>query len=73
MMMEITRKQFVAYEKVRQSGLTNMFAVNTVCDLSGLEREEVKQIMQDYSALKEKYPLSATDEADAQEMRAQFA
>lgn len=53
--MKITEKQFQAYENVRQSGVTNMFAVNVVSDLSGLAREEIQFIMQNYEALCKKY------------------
>jgi len=48
----ITKEQFESYEAVRESGVTNMFAVNTVCELSGLTREQVMEIMKNYSALK---------------------
>ena len=54
--MEITEQQFQAYEDVRVSGVTNMFAVNVVSDLSGLERNEILFIMQHYEELCKKYP-----------------
>jgi len=54
--MDITKKQFIAYEKVRQSGVTNMFDVSTVCALSDLTREEVLLIMKNYTKLNKKYP-----------------
>ena len=53
--MKITQEEFEAYEDVRQSGVTNMFAVSTVCDLSGLTKEKVMAIMKGYSELKESY------------------
>lgn len=53
--MEITKEEFQSYEAVRLSGVTNMFAVNVVCDLSGLEREKVLEIMKTYEVLMEKY------------------
>lgn len=53
---EITKEEFEAYEGVRQSGVTNMFMVTTVCELSGLERLKVMQIMKQYSDLMAKYP-----------------
>ena len=45
----ITKEDFEAYIEVQKSGVTNMFAVNTVCDLSGLERNQVMAIMSKYS------------------------
>ena len=54
-MTEITQEQFEAYEDVRVSGVTNMFDVKTVGELSGLEKEEIMTIMKSYGELKEKY------------------
>lgn len=53
---EISREDFEAYEKVRSSGVTNMWAVDVVCQLSGLEREKVMYIMHHYSELIQKFP-----------------
>ena len=55
MTIEITQDDFQAYEDVRQSGVTNMFAVSTVSDYSGLSKDKIISIMQNYSALNEKY------------------
>ena len=52
---QINKEEFEAYERVRKSGVTNMFAVSTVCNLSGLDRETVIAIMDNYSELAEKY------------------
>ena len=54
--MEITKKEFQAYEDVRSSGVTNMYAVNVVEEISGLSREKIMAIMKQYSELMEKYP-----------------
>lgn len=54
--MEISKEEFEAYEKVRASGVTNMFAVNVVENLSGLSREKILAIMKNYGDLTEKYP-----------------
>lgn len=51
----ITKEKFLEYEKVRQSGVTNMFAIKTVMAISGLTKEECWDIMENYSTLKEKY------------------
>ena len=54
-MTEITQEQFEAYVDVQMSGVTNMFDVKTVSQLSGLEKGEIMTIMQSYGELKEKY------------------
>ena len=50
-----TKEQFEAYVDVQMSGVTNMFDVKTVGDLSGLEKEEIMEIMKNYGELKDKY------------------
>ena len=57
-MTEITKEQFEAYIDVQESGVTNMFDVKTVGELSGLEKEEIITIMKSYGELKEKYDES---------------
>ena len=52
----ITEKEFQAYEDVRNSGVTNMFAVNVVEQYSGLPREKIMTIMKNYEELMKKYP-----------------
>lgn len=54
-MENITQEQFNAYEKVRRSGATNMFDVHVVSDLSGLGRDTILLIMENYGALKKKF------------------
>ena len=54
--MEITKEKFIAYEKVRQSGVTNMWNVELVCKLSGLTRQECLEIMKNYSELNKAFP-----------------
>ena len=54
-MTKITQEQFEAYEDVRVSGVTNMFDVKTVGRLSGLEKEEIMEIMKNYGTLNDKY------------------
>lgn len=51
----ISKEQFKAYEAVRESGITNMFAVNVVEELSGLDRKTILEIMKNYSALRKQY------------------
>ena len=53
--MSITQDEFDAYEDVRISGVTNMFNVSVVSDYSGLSREKIITIRENYNALAEKY------------------
>ena len=54
-MEKITEEQFKAYVDVQKSGVTNMFDVRTVGELSGLEKEQIMTIMTNYGELKDKY------------------
>ena len=54
--MEITKEKFQAYENVRASGVTNMWNVRLVCELSGLTKDEAMYIMKEYRTLMETYP-----------------
>ena len=54
-MGNITQEEFDSYEDVRQSGVTNMFAVSTVSDYSGLSKDKIVSIMKNYGALHDKY------------------
>ena len=55
MTIEITQDDFNAYEDVRQSGVTNMFNTAVVSDYSGLSREKIVSIIQNYGTLNERY------------------
>ena len=52
---EITKTQFNRYEGCRLSGATNMFDLTNVKLLTGLNKEQVLAIMENYNELKEKY------------------
>ena len=54
-MEKITKEDFEAYVDVQESGVTNMFDVKTVGELSGLEKEDIMTIMKNYGELMEKY------------------
>ena len=56
-MEKITQEQFEAYVDVQESGVTNMFDVRTVGELSGLEKEDIMTIMKSYGELKDKYDV----------------
>lgn len=56
----ITKEQFIAYEGIRQSGVTNMWAIDKVISLASmrdvdLTKEECFEIMKDYNKLYEEY------------------
>ena len=53
--MNITQDEFNAYEDVRESGVTNMFNVSVVSDYSGLSRDKIITIMQNYTDLNDRY------------------
>tara|TARA_R100001530_G_scaffold96630_1_gene67143 strand:+ start:88 stop:264 length:177 start_codon:yes stop_codon:yes gene_type:complete len=54
-MEKITQQDFEAYVEVQESGVTNMFDVSVVIEMSGLERNQILTIMKNYSKLKTKY------------------
>jgi hypothetical protein len=58
----ITKDEFISYEKVRQSGVTNMFNLELVCDLTGLTRKQCIYIMNNYSNLNKIWPEVRTTE-----------
>ena len=53
--LEITKDQFEAYVRVQKSGVTNMFDLNNVKSLTGLNKEQCLEIMSNYGELEEKY------------------
>ena len=68
--INITREQFMAYEEIRQSGITNMFDSRTVIEESDgyLDKEAVSTIMKgfgvNYAKLMEMYPDVKEDGAN---------
>lgn len=52
-----TKEQFEDYVFIQKSGVTNMWAIKTVCDLSttGLTTDICLYIMDHYSELEEEY------------------
>ena len=53
---EITKEQFYKYVRVQTSGITNMFDVGRVHQLSGLHKDTIFKIMETYGELLKKYP-----------------
>ncbi len=54
-LVEITKEQFERYVKVQMSGVTNMFDIEIVQQLSGLTRSEILDIYQHYSEYQDKF------------------
>ena len=57
--MKPTKEQFEDYVSIRDMGITNMFAVRTVCQLSctGLTKENCLYIMSHFEELAEEYDV----------------
>ena len=57
--MKPTKEQFEDYVAIRDSGVTNMFAVNTVCKLSstGLTKDNCFYIMEHFKELADEYEV----------------
>ena len=57
--MKPTKEQFEDYVGIRNSGVTNMFAVNVICHLSctGLTKDICLYIMEHFNELAEEYSV----------------
>lgn len=66
----VTKEEFISYEQVRQSGVTNMFNVNLVCEITELTKKQVLYIMNNYTKLDKGWPdVRATNwEADGKKI-----
>jgi len=53
---DITEEEFKSYEEVRVSGVTNMYNVSLVSDLSDLSKDKIMLIMKNYEQLMDFYP-----------------
>jgi len=51
----MNKEKFRAYEKIRASGVVNMWDVKSVCNLSGLVKKDCFDIMRNYSQYKAIY------------------
>jgi len=54
---KITKEDFESYVRVQRSGVTNMFAVDLVSKLSGLTRDKILYIMENYRKLSKKFKI----------------
>ena len=64
--INITREQFMAYEEIRQSGITNMLDSRTVVEESDgyLDRSAVRSVISNYDDLTKLYPDVKDDVAN---------
>lgn len=53
--MKITKEEFIRYENLRKSGVTNMFDINFVMSATWLSKEKVLSIMKNYRELYDKF------------------
>ena len=53
--IEITKEQFTAYVRVQKSGVTNMFDIRNVTALTGLDKNQCLEIMENYGELYKKH------------------
>lgn len=51
----VTKKEFMSYESVRRSGVTNMMNVSYVSNVSGLTKEQCFDIMKNYGKYADEY------------------
>jgi len=51
----MTKQKFESYVSVQKSGVTNMWNVALVSQISGLTEDECLDVMKNYSEYKEKY------------------
>ena len=54
--VNIGKKEFEKYEKVRESGVTNMWDVVMVKSLSGLSKEQIMSIIGHYEEYAKMFP-----------------
>ena len=57
-MINITKEKVQTYEDIRQSGVTNMYQVQNVMQLSGLAFDECVEIMKNYDNYIEKFKIA---------------
>ena len=53
--MNVTKENFKSYVNVQESGVTNMFDVRTVGAISGLNKDQIMDIMSNYGEYADKY------------------
>ena len=66
--MEITKKQFNSYVTVQESGITNMFNVSLVTDLTGLTKDQCIDIMKNYEEYSKKFASVQQQRTDTKQV-----
>jgi len=51
--MDITKDEFDTYEDIRKSGLTNMFDIKNIMNMSGMSKDKIIYIMSNYCKISE--------------------
>ena len=59
-MNEITAYEFAQYETCRASGVTNMFDITNVMNITGIDKQTIMDIMSNYDYLRAKYSKSVS-------------
>jgi hypothetical protein len=54
-MIIINKEKFRMFENVRKSGITNMFDLKVVKELTGLSKDEIVNIIKNYSKYNKKF------------------
>jgi len=69
--INVTKEEFLAFEKVRKSGVTNMFAKDTVCKLANISKETYYKIVKgnNYSILADKYLKNNKDKEESKDVK----
>ena len=57
---DITAYEYAQYEVCRESGVTNMFYVTNVMNITGLDKQTIMDIMSNYDYLRAKYSKSVS-------------
>ena len=57
---DITAYEYAQYEVCRESGVTNMFDVTNVMNITGLDKQTIMDIMSNYDYLRAKYSKSVS-------------
>ena len=53
--VDISILDYIKYEDVKKSGVTNMFDITTVKSITGLSKEQIIYIIKNFDKLEEKY------------------
>mgnify|MGYP001208533899 FL=1 len=57
---DITAYEYAQYEVCRESGVTNMFDVTNVMNITGLDKQTIMDIISNYDYLRAKYSKSVS-------------